>query len=1052
MMGNRQRYTWGIVTLSIMLVMLQAHQSFAQNQFQYRRHITRDNGLPGDVVNVITQDTKGFMWIGTRTGLARYDGTSFTVYKNDPDDSTSLVDNWISDIEQVDDQLWLGSSVGISILDLNTDRIKNYYLDRRGNKVAFNAENTQGGASLVYHDRLGTTWVAGRESSDYGWCKYIPDIDDFECYGQDPATLDQNVLSPERINNVLSIHRDNEYDNILWVGTSAGLIKYDVETETKKHYYYPKSSSQFQVSVNAFRRMWQGPDRKLYCGSWSGGLNIFDPLTEEYYPAPYSNTDMPNVFFQSIREISQKSDTEIWVTLFKSLIAYDFVEHRITLRLESDFASHEIYGADFIDRDGRIWSRLHGMHVFDPSLQQFHYASYADQNPNGEGFTYSVLHDPYRDRLTVISRDCDGLYHYSPATHTWSKSIFPSTINSTKRFEGNNAVAISDDEIIVSAYHGIFKYFPDSDRMELVDLNIPIQLNSFLRILKDNNGMIWISTVDDGVLRWDPKTNNTTQFLDELVSISHQRGAEVNFIDSRNNVWITKNSELFVYNNVTGIFTNMSVHNPLLSEVKEIDEDDYGHLWLTSSKKSHIIDVNNPLNGIDTTIDVGNRSSPLLNLHHDDANNMWAIHSSQIVNIDPKTYNRVAYNTRYLQDYYGIVSTQIINGHYLILGLPNGLITIDLQLLKPNLEQPVPYLTGIEVKDKPFKSHLVAHNIKSLELKHNENFFSLAFSALGYTLNTENTFRYRLTDFQQEWVDARDRRFANYTNVPNGSYTFELQVFNSEHELSPQTVVLPITIKKHWSQMWIVRILGLMVIVSLGVVLYKYRINQIKKEERLKTEFQKKLAEVEMTALQSQMNPHFIFNCLNSIENFIIKNDSLKASTYLNDFARLIRLILQNSRSRTIPLADELEALDLYLQMESLRFVNRFHYEVTVDENVDTSSIEIPAMIIQPYVENAIWHGLMPKSESGILSISLSASNGMLHCTIQDNGIGRAKSADINNKKKFKKNSSMGMSITQNRIDILNALYNTNTNVRIIDLKGDDGIGTGTRVELNIPA
>ena len=262
---------------------------------------------------------------------------------------------------------------------------------------------------------------------------------------------------------------------------------------------------------------------------------------------------------------------------------------------------------------------------------------------------------------------------------------------------------------------------------------------------------------------------------------------------------------------------------------------------------------------------------------------------------------------------------------------------------------------------------------------------------------------------------------------------------------------MPVTIGTPWYATSIARFL--MVIFLLGVIYsgYRYRIAQIRKEERLHTEFQRKLADMEMSALRAQMNPHFIFNCLNSIENFVIKNDTLRASTYLNDFARLIRLILQNSRSQYVPLVDEIESLELYLQMESLRFTHKFDYEFLVDENVDPRSIEIPPMLIQPYVENAIWHGLMHKNTTGRLDISLSRKNGTLQCVIEDNGIGRQKSMEINAARRVKKKKSMGMSITEDRIKLLNELYNMNTEVKIEDLKNADGNSLGTRIEINIP-
>jgi len=235
--------------------------------------------------------------------------------------------------------------------------------------------------------------------------------------------------------------------------------------------------------------------------------------------------------------------------------------------------------------------------------------------------------------------------------------------------------------------------------------------------------------------------------------------------------------------------------------------------------------------------------------------------------------------------------------------------------------------------------------------------------------------------------------------------------------------------------------------------LYRYRIGQIRKKQRLKSEYEKKLANVEMSALLAQMNPHFLFNSLNSIDSYIIRNESKKASEYLNNFARLMRLILQNSRSNYISLKDELEALDLYLQMESLRFKNKFSYSINVDENIDSAATVIPPMLIQPYVENAIWHGLMHKSngEEGKVEIQLTKKDDNLLCVVNDNGIGRKKAAELKAQKHTNHKRSMGMQITQDRIEIINKLYNINASVRILDVENEQGEAKGTKVELIIP-
>jgi LytS/YehU family sensor histidine kinase len=209
-----------------------------------------------------------------------------------------------------------------------------------------------------------------------------------------------------------------------------------------------------------------------------------------------------------------------------------------------------------------------------------------------------------------------------------------------------------------------------------------------------------------------------------------------------------------------------------------------------------------------------------------------------------------------------------------------------------------------------------------------------------------------------------------------------------------------------------------------------------------------------MTALLAQMNPHFLFNSLNSIDSYIIRNESGKASEYLNNFARLMRLILQNSRSNYISLKDELEALDLYLQMESLRFRDKFQYRIHVDETLDAASVVIPPMLIQPYVENAIWHGLMHKKDGGCgvveIHISQDRENNLV-CIVRDNGIGRVRAEAIKAQNPGNRKKSMGMQITRDRIEMINKLYNSSTEVKITDLVDAEGQPAGTEVRLVIP-
>ncbi|MEJ7647068.1 MAG: histidine kinase [Chryseolinea sp.] len=219
---------------------------------------------------------------------------------------------------------------------------------------------------------------------------------------------------------------------------------------------------------------------------------------------------------------------------------------------------------------------------------------------------------------------------------------------------------------------------------------------------------------------------------------------------------------------------------------------------------------------------------------------------------------------------------------------------------------------------------------------------------------------------------------------------------------------------------------------------------------QLKLAFEQRLAEMEMTALRAQMNPHFIFNCLNSIKLYTTDNDSAKASAYLTKFSRLIRLVLENSRSELVTLKNELEALQLYLEMEVMRFKDKLQFSFDVAKELDTDMIEIPPLLLQPYVENAIWHGLMHKKEGGFVQIRVEqAQTNQLHITITDNGIGRTKAAALKSKSATA-NKSFGMKVTDERIALINQIYRTNAMVLVHDLTDAEGTAAGTEVLLKI--
>jgi LytS/YehU family sensor histidine kinase len=216
-----------------------------------------------------------------------------------------------------------------------------------------------------------------------------------------------------------------------------------------------------------------------------------------------------------------------------------------------------------------------------------------------------------------------------------------------------------------------------------------------------------------------------------------------------------------------------------------------------------------------------------------------------------------------------------------------------------------------------------------------------------------------------------------------------------------------------WNTWWF-RTIAIMSVLGIFYAAIRYRTKQkfrLKLErsekDREVAELQQQKTEMEMQALRAQMNPHFIFNSLNSINRFILQNERQQASEYLTKFSKLVRMILQNSQAPLISLEAELEALGLYLEMEALRFNYHFDYKITTSKDLDIEVLQVPPLILQPYVENAIWHGLMHKEEKGHLNIEVLEKDDQLYFSISDNGIGRQKARELASKTATK-HKSMG--------------------------------------------
>ena len=240
---------------------------------------------------------------------------------------------------------------------------------------------------------------------------------------------------------------------------------------------------------------------------------------------------------------------------------------------------------------------------------------------------------------------------------------------------------------------------------------------------------------------------------------------------------------------------------------------------------------------------------------------------------------------------------------------------------------------------------------------------------------------------------------------------------------------------------------GILILATLFALLLQLLVLSIRKQERNKANYEKQLFILQSKALSARMNPHFIFNCLNSIKSLVQMNENKRAAEYLNMFAKLNRSLMQYSEKFEITLFEELEMCRWYLELESLRFGNKVNVDFDLDERIDTRQVPVPVLLVQPFIENAVCHGLVPlQKDGGLLQVKLTSEGRKIVCTIQDNGIGRAAAIRMNGKRPD--HQSQGMSLSQQRVNLHNQQNENKVSIRITDRFDELGEPSGTSVSI----
>lgn len=346
------------------------------------------------------------------------------------------------------------------------------------------------------------------------------------------------------------------------------------------------------------------------------------------------------------------------------------------------------------------------------------------------------------------------------------------------------------------------------------------------------------------------------------------------------------------------------------------------------------------------------------------------------------------------------------------------------------------YINGKPVDDSNY--------ISTMTFDVDQRNISFSFCLANPSTPEKLSYRYKLSD-SKTWQKPLDG-VARFDDMSGGNHTLELQALDGDKVVSDRT--LSFSIEKKWYEVWYwLCIIFLLVAIPANFII-KYFIK--KKNETLN--LKAKMAELEMSALRAQMNPHFLFNSLNSINQYVMTESPQKASAYLTKFSKLMRSILNNSKRKQVSLTEEINALNLYVEMEQLRFDNSFDFEVLIVNGLDQNTIFIPPMIIQPYIENAILHGIaLLENRRGLIKLKVeTTSESTISISIIDNGIGRAASERIQKGKRIKK-ESLGMTITSDRIKLATKIPNNYGQVMIQDDYDQESTSIGTTVLIKLP-
>jgi ligand-binding sensor domain-containing protein len=994
-------------------------QVIAQHPLYFENY-TSEKGLSQNSCFAITQDAEGFMWFGTQDGLNRYDGKEFKKILPQTDIGKNIPSNYITSLfyDKEKNMLWVATQGGVCIYESTKEGISKVSslfpyakeLEHIAVKkiISFSANqywiisysnglyllNSASKSLTHYFDEAANKEKVASIIMHKGqlYVGLLQQLYRLNSNGNNysPQLLFPGFIFPE-IKEMFS------YNNQLWLGTlDKGCFYINDFTGDKKNIYpFPHA----QGGVGCFTT---DASNNLWIGTRGNGIVRYNGTTNQHQEAVNNRYDNRSIGKNFVLSLFKDRQDIVWCGLSGGGVAkYDSFNYRFQ-NISNDPMSNsslpdnmvfDIYQA----KNGNYYvgTQNKGLTELDPNTGLF--TTFYQSSTFGaiSNTIYDITEDN-EENLWVAS--WGGLMKLDLRTKQITFKEEKNLLLSKKLYgihKLNNA-----DSLFICGENGAAFFSLRDNKWKTINKDVQMP-NAFIGryIYEDDKNILWICTTGEGLVKYDYKNNS----MEVIETVKKQAGYIRHLLPDGSLFYLSTDNGILLYNYTTGkVERRISINNGYLSNVcYAIQKDEQGFYWVSSNTGLHKI---NPTDH---------------SVHHYDLGDGLAF---------------LEFNTA--------CAVKKEDGS-LLFGGTGGITHFNPLLLKENNFSPAPIITSIAVNDTILQTELSLSLTKELSLNYHQNFITIHFAVNNFSNQTKNRFAYQLVGLDKNWIYNGNKNSANYTSIPSGTYFFQLKSANSDGKWCDTPVELKIIIHPPWWQTGWFQAIATALIGGIVFFFVRRRIQVVRRQAELK----QKIAETEMAALRVQMNPHFIFNSLNSINSFIVENKTHLASDYLTKFSRLIRLILDNSKNEIITLEKELETLKLYLLMERLRFQNKFDYQVFVDKEIDDEQVKIPPMIIQPYAENAIWHGLMHQPGNGKLDIRVKKSpeGEGIQVVVEDNGIGRARAAELKSKNTNTR-KSYGMQITSERIKHLNK----NNTVEISDIKNGEEIVVGTRVTINL--